>query len=79
MIRCGLKITENCHVLVDQFHGNFRSEPFVIGKTRYVFRDVKLMHREGLKVNVGLTSDTTGQHSTNATSTSPPSIQDTLK
>ena len=29
MFRCGLKITENCHVLVNQFRENFRSNPFI--------------------------------------------------
>ena len=41
MIWCGLKIIENCHVLVNQFHGNFRSKKFCCRKIKSVFRDVK--------------------------------------
>ena len=41
MIRCGLKIIENCHVLVNQFHGNFRSKTPSYRKIRAVSRDVK--------------------------------------
>ena len=32
MISCGLKIKENCHELVNQFHGNYHSKPLVVGK-----------------------------------------------
>ena len=32
MIECGLNIKENCHVLVNQFHENFRSKPLIVGK-----------------------------------------------
>ena len=42
MICCGLKITENHHVLVNQFHGNFRSKTLGCRKAKSVFRDVKL-------------------------------------
>ena len=41
MIWCGLKIKENYHVLVNQFHGNFRSKSLSCRKIKYVFRDVK--------------------------------------
>ena len=41
MIWCGLKIKENCHVLVNQFHGNFPSKTLGCRKINYVFRDVK--------------------------------------
>ena len=41
MIWCGLKIKENCHALVIQLHGNFRSETLSGRKIRSVFRDVK--------------------------------------
>ena len=37
----GLKIKENCHILVNQFHGNFRSKTLCLRKIRSVFRDVK--------------------------------------
>ena len=39
MILCGLKIEENCYVLVNQFHGNSRSK--TPRKIKSVFRDVK--------------------------------------
>ena len=42
MIWSGWKIKENCHVLVNQFHGNFRSKTLGCGKIKSVFRDVKL-------------------------------------
>ena len=48
MIWCGLKIKENYHVLVNQFHGIFRSKSVGCRKIRSVFSDA-LMHREGLK------------------------------
>ena len=32
---------ENCHVLVNQFHGNFRSKTPICLKIMWVFRDVK--------------------------------------
>ena len=35
------KITENCHVLVNQFNGNFRSKTPSCRKIKYVSRDVK--------------------------------------
>ena len=41
MIGCGLKIKEICHVLVNQFHGKFRSKTPSCRKIIYVFRDVK--------------------------------------
>ena len=41
MIRCGLKITENYHVLVNQFCGKFRSKTLGCRKIKSVFRDVK--------------------------------------
>ena len=41
MIRCVLKIKENCHVVANQFHGNFRSKTLSCWKIRSVFRDVK--------------------------------------
>ena len=41
MLGCGLKIEENCHVLVDQSHGNFRSKTLCCRKIKSVFRDVK--------------------------------------
>ena len=37
----GLKIKENCHVLINQFHGAFRSKPLCYRKIMSVFRDVK--------------------------------------
>ena len=42
MIQCGLKINENYHVLVNQFHGNIHSKTLGSRKTKSVFRDVKL-------------------------------------
>ena len=41
MIWCGLKIKENCHVLVNQFHGNFCFKTLVSRKIKSVFKDVK--------------------------------------
>ena len=41
MTWCGLKIKENYHVLVNQFHWNFRSKTLSCRKIKYVFRDVK--------------------------------------
>ena len=41
MILCGLKIEENDHVLVNQFHGNFRSKTPEYRRITSVFRDVK--------------------------------------
>ena len=41
MIWCGWKIKENCSVLVNQFHGNFRSKTPSCGGIQSVFRDVK--------------------------------------
>ena len=41
MIWCGLKIKKNYHALVNQFHGNFRSESLGCRKIDYVFRNVK--------------------------------------
>ena len=41
MIWCGWKSKENCHVLVNQFHGNFRSKTLGCRKIRSDFRDVK--------------------------------------
>ena len=41
MIWCGLKIKVNHHVLVNQFHGNFRSKTLCFRKIKSVFRDVK--------------------------------------
>ena len=37
----GLKIKENCHVLLNQFHGNFCSKTFGCRKIKSVFRHVK--------------------------------------
>ena len=41
MTWCGLKIKENYNVLVNQFHGNFRSKTLSCREIKYVFRDVK--------------------------------------
>ena len=41
MTWCSLKITENYHVLVNQFQGNFRSKTLSCRKIKYIFRDVK--------------------------------------
>ena len=41
IIWCGLKITENCHILIKQLHGNFRSKTLGCRKIKTVFRDVK--------------------------------------
>ena len=35
------KLKENCHALVNQFHGNFRSKTLCCRKIKSVFRDVK--------------------------------------
>ena len=35
------KNNENCYVLVNQFHGNFRSKNRTCRKIKSVFRDVK--------------------------------------
>ena len=40
-ILCSLNIKENCHVLVNQFHGNFRSKTLGCRKIKYVFEVVK--------------------------------------
>ena len=40
MNSCGLEIEENHYVLVNQFHGNFRSKTPSCRKIKYVFRDV---------------------------------------
>ena len=50
-LMCFFEIKENCHVLVNQFHGNFRSKTLGCRKVKSVFRDVNdaLMHHEGLK------------------------------
>ena len=40
MILCGLKIKENWRVLVNQFHGHFRSKTYCCKKIKCVFRDV---------------------------------------
>ena len=34
--RCGLNIKKNCHVLANQFHGNFRSKTLGCRKIKYV-------------------------------------------
>ena len=41
MTWCGLQIKENHHILVNQFHGNFRSKTLSCRKIKYIFRDVK--------------------------------------
>ena len=41
MIWCEWKIEENWHVLVKQFHGNFRSKTLDCTKIKSIFRDVK--------------------------------------
>ena len=41
MIWSGWKIKENCHVLVNQFHGNFHSKTVSCRKMKSVFMDVK--------------------------------------
>ena len=41
MIWCGLEIKENCHVLVNQFHRNFRSKTLSCRKIKSVSRYVK--------------------------------------
>ena len=41
MTWCSLKITENYHVLVNQFQGNSRSKTLSCRKIKYIFRDVK--------------------------------------
>ena len=41
MICCGLKVEKNYHLLVDQFHGYFRSKTLSCRKISSVFRDVK--------------------------------------
>ena len=40
MIWFGLKIKENVHVLVNQFHGNIHSKTLSCGEIKSVFRDV---------------------------------------
>ena len=60
MICCGWKIKENCHVLVNQFHGNCYSQTTSCRKIRSVFRDVKCCFNaswglKGLKVDQPLT------------------------
>ena len=37
----GLKIKENCHLLVNQFHQNFLSKPLGCRRIKSVFKDVK--------------------------------------
>ena len=41
MIWCGWKSKENCHVLVNLFHGNIHSKTLCCSKIKSVFRDVK--------------------------------------
>ena len=41
IIWCGLKIKENCDVLVCRFNGNFYSETLGCRKIKCVFRDLK--------------------------------------
>ena len=41
MTWCGWKINENCHVLVNEFNGNFRSKTLGCRTIKSVFRDVK--------------------------------------
>ena len=41
MIWSRWKSKENCHVLVNQFHWNFRSKTLSCGKIKSVFRDLK--------------------------------------
>ena len=41
MIWCGLKIKQNCPVLVNQFHRNFHSKTPSCRKFKSVFRDIK--------------------------------------
>ena len=41
MIWCGLKIKENCYVLVNHFHGNFHSKTPSCRKIKSVFRDLR--------------------------------------
>ena len=50
MIEFGLKIKENCHVLVTQFHDIFILKPLVFGKISLFsgMSNDALMHREGL-------------------------------
>ena len=50
MIWCGLKIKEHYHVLVNQFHGNFRSKTLGCRKFKSVFRNIKLF----LNASLGL-------------------------
>ena len=54
VICCGLKTKEYCHVLVNQFHGNFYSKTLGCRKTKAVFRDVNdaLMNPESLQGKV---------------------------
>ena len=41
MIWCGLKIEENCHELVNQFHGHYHQKTLSSWKIKCVFRNVK--------------------------------------
>ena len=41
MIWCGLRIKENCHVLVSQLHGNIHFKTLGCREIKAVFRDVK--------------------------------------
>ena len=41
IICCGKIIKENHHVLLNQFHGNFRSKTLGCRRIKFVFRDVK--------------------------------------
>ena len=41
MTWCGWRSKENCHILVNQFHGNFRSKTLSCRIIRSVIRDVK--------------------------------------
>ena len=49
MIWCEWKIEENCHVLVNQFHGHFHSKTLCCRKIYSVFRDVNWWRLKGLK------------------------------
>ena len=70
MTRGGLKIKENCHVLLKHFHGNFRSKTLWCGKIKsvFIFRDVKWCFNaswglKGLMVKVTLVTKLNRYHS----------------
>ena len=74
MTWCGLKIKENYHVLVNKFHGNFRSKTLRFRKIKYVFRDLKWCFNasqglKGLNRSLQISADETTRMTRSVSST----------